>query len=103
MYGYDAINFNGGQFNSFDENYYLEMSKPPTKIESFDNVINHLMTTEDNNATNDYIKSKYMEGININRYLNSSCHNLKEKSTLVPTGDEVYFIWKNGKWIMPNK
>jgi hypothetical protein len=80
MYGYDAINFNGDQFGSFDENYYLEMSKPPTKIESFDNVINHLMTTEDNNATNEYIKSKYMEGININRYLNSSCHHLKEKS-----------------------
>lgn len=28
-------------------------------------------------------------------------NNLKEKSTLVPTGDEVYFIWKNGKWRMP--
>ena len=35
--------------------------------------------------------------------LASTQNNLKEKSTLVPTGDEVYFIWKNGKWRMPNK
>lgn len=32
--------------------------------------------------------------------LASTANNLKEKSTLVPTGDEVYFIWKNGKWRM---
>jgi hypothetical protein len=32
--------------------------------------------------------------------LASITNDLKEKSTLVPTGDEVYFIWKNGKWIM---
>jgi hypothetical protein len=23
------------------------------------------------------------------------------KSTLVPTGNEVFFTWKNGKWVMP--
>lgn len=26
--------------------------------------------------------------------------DLNEKSTLVPTGDELYFKWKNGRWIM---
>lgn len=32
--------------------------------------------------------------------LASITNDLKEKSTLVPTGDEVHFIWKNGKWVM---
>ncbi len=35
--------------------------------------------------------------------LASITNDLNEKSTLVPTGDEVYFIWKNGKWVMPKK
>jgi len=33
--------------------------------------------------------------------LSSTNNDLKMKSTLVPTGNEVYFLWKNGKWIMP--
>jgi hypothetical protein len=35
--------------------------------------------------------------------LTSISNNLKDKSTLVPSGNEVYFIWSNGKWYMPNK
>jgi hypothetical protein len=35
--------------------------------------------------------------------LTSIDNKLKNKSTLVPSGDEVFFVWKNGKWIMPNK
>lgn len=35
--------------------------------------------------------------------LTSISNDLKNKSTLVPSGNEVYFIWYNGKWIMPNK
>jgi hypothetical protein len=35
--------------------------------------------------------------------LTSISNDLKDKSTLVPSGNEVYFIWYNGKWIMPNK
>lgn len=35
--------------------------------------------------------------------LTSINNNLKLKSTLVPSGNEVYFIWYNGKWVMPNK
>ncbi len=33
--------------------------------------------------------------------LSSTSNDLKMKSTLVPTGNEVYFEWKNGKWTMP--
>jgi len=35
--------------------------------------------------------------------LTSISNDLKDKSTLVPSGNEVYFIWYNGKWVMPNK
>lgn len=33
--------------------------------------------------------------------LSSTNGDLKMKSTLVPTGNEVFFSWKNGKWVMP--
>ena len=33
--------------------------------------------------------------------LSSTNSDLRMKSTLVPTGNEVFFSWKNGKWIMP--
>ena len=33
--------------------------------------------------------------------LSSTNSDLKMKSTLVPTGNEVFFSWKNGKWVMP--
>jgi len=33
--------------------------------------------------------------------LSSTNSDLKMKSTLVPTGNEVFFVWKNGKWVMP--
>ena len=33
--------------------------------------------------------------------LSSTNNDLKMKSTLVPTGNEVFFVWKNGKWVMP--
>jgi hypothetical protein len=35
--------------------------------------------------------------------LASITNDLKEKSSLVPTGDELYFIWKQGKCLMPKK
>ena len=35
--------------------------------------------------------------------LTSISNDLKDKSTLVPSGNEVYFIWYNGKWVIPNK
>ena len=39
--------------------------------------------------------------------LASTENNLKLSSTLVPSGNEVFFVWKNGKWTMspakPNK
>lgn len=76
MYGYDSISFDNNQFGGFDENYYLEMSKPP-KVESFDNVINELITTEDNCTINENLKQQYLEGIHINRYLYSSNQQLK--------------------------
>jgi len=33
--------------------------------------------------------------------LTSTDKDLKATSTLVPSGNEVYFEWKNGKWVMP--
>ena len=35
--------------------------------------------------------------------LSSIEKNLNNKSTLVPTGDEVYFVWRYGKWFMPRR
>jgi len=32
--------------------------------------------------------------------LASTENNLKLSSTLVPSGNEVFFVWKNGKWMM---
>lgn len=75
MYGYDSISFDDN-YSSFDENYYLEMSKPP-KVENFDNVVNELIQTEDNCTINNNLKQKYIEEKNINRYLYSSNQQLK--------------------------
>lgn len=60
MYGYDSVNFDN-DFLSFDENYYLEMSKPK-KIESFDNVVNELIQEEDNCTINENLKKKIYGG-----------------------------------------
>lgn len=35
--------------------------------------------------------------------LTSTGNDLNNPSTLVPTGNELFFEWKNGKWIMPKK
>jgi len=88
MYGYDSVNFDN-DFLSFDENYYLEMSKPK-KIESFDNVVNELIQEEDNCTINENLKKKYMEGININRYLYSANQNLKH--ILKKKDEEISYI-----------
>jgi hypothetical protein len=88
MYGYDSVNFDN-DYLSFDENYYLEMSKPK-KIESFDNVVNELIQEEDNCTINEQLKTKYMEGININRYLYSANQNLKH--LLKKKDEEISYI-----------
>jgi hypothetical protein len=88
MYGYDSVNFDN-DYLSFDENYYLEMSKPK-KIESFDNVVNELIQEEDNCTINAQLKTKYMEGININRYLYSANQNLKH--LLKKKDEEISYI-----------
>ena len=97
MYGYDSVSFNDTQFGSFDENYYLEMSKPP-KVENFDNVINDLITTEDNCKINGDLKKQYIEGININRYLYSSNQHLKyiikkKEDTILYMNNQLYLLY----------
>ena len=89
MYGYDSVSFDNTQFGSFDENYYLEMSKPP-KAENFDNVINDLITTEDNCQINNTLKNQYLEGIGINRYLYSSNQHLK--NIIKKKDDEILYM-----------
>jgi hypothetical protein len=100
MYGYDSVSFDNthyGSFNgNFDENYYLEMSKPP-KVENFDNVINDLITTEDNSTINNDLKAKYIEGININRYLYSSNQHLKY---IIKKKDEEILYMNNQLYLL---
>jgi acyl carrier protein len=54
-------------------------------------------------GSNGYIRYEKESGKLILSELTSISNDLKDKSTLVPSGNEVYFIWSNGKWMMPNK
>ena len=54
-------------------------------------------------GSNGYIRYENESGKLILSELTSISNDLKDKSTLVPSGNEVYFIWNNGKWMMPNK
>ena len=52
-------------------------------------------------GSNGYIRyDKELNSIVLSE-LTSIGNNLKDKSTLVPSGNEVYFLWNNGKWVMP--
>lgn len=97
MYGYDSISFDDSNYNQFDENYYLEMSKPP-KVENFENVINDLITTEDISKIDSNLKKQYIEGININRYLYSSNKHLKniikkKEIEIEQMSNQLYFLY----------
>ncbi|MEN9382388.1 MAG: hypothetical protein RI940_1271 [Bacteroidota bacterium] len=52
-------------------------------------------------GSNAYIKYNSESKQIILSELSSTNNDLKMKSTLVPTGNEVFFTWKNGKWVMP--
>ncbi len=54
-------------------------------------------------GSNGYIRYDKEKQSIILSELTSISNDLKDKSTLVPSGNEVYFIWSNGKWFMPNK
>jgi hypothetical protein len=54
-------------------------------------------------GSNGYIRYDKESGKLILSELTSISNDLNDKSTLVPSGNEVYFIWYNGKWVMPNK
>ena len=54
-------------------------------------------------GSNAYVKFEKNYNAIILSELSSIENNLNKKSTLVPSGDEVYFVWKNGKWVMPKK
>jgi len=51
-------------------------------------------------GSNAYIKYNSESKQIILSELSSTNSDLKMKSTLVPTGNEVFFVWKNGKWVM---
>jgi len=75
-YGYDLISCNDN-YGNFDENYYMEMSKPPMKTESFDNVINTLMTGDDEEKQQ-LLQKQCIQSKNINNYLNMQNNYLKQ-------------------------
>ena len=52
------------------------------------------------NGSNAFIRYEKEAKAIVLSELASITNDLKEKSTLVPTGDEVYFVWRNGKWVM---
>lgn len=54
-------------------------------------------------GSNAYIKYDKETRFILLSELSSTSNDLKMKSTLVPTGNEIYFEWRNGKWIMPSK
>ena len=70
------ISFDGGEYGNFDENYYLEMSRPPMKTESFDNTIDSLMALEDGEKQQ-VLQKRYSESMQMNNYLTSKNNHLK--------------------------
>ncbi len=54
-------------------------------------------------GSNAYIRHEKENNAILLSELSSTSNDLNAKSTLVPSGNEVYFVWKNGKWNMPNK
>lgn len=74
-FGYDMISYDDN-YGSFDENYYMEMSRQPVKKESFDNVISDLMSISDNEKQR-MIQRQCIESVRMNEYLNAQNQNLK--------------------------
>jgi hypothetical protein len=80
----------------FGGNYFVypkDETYPDAPIERF--VYNY------KKGSNAYIKYNSESKQIILSELSSTNNDLKMKSTLVPTGNEVFFVWKNGKWVMP--
>lgn len=53
-------------------------------------------------GSNAYIRYDKETGKLLLSELSSISNNLKDKTTLVPSGNELYFIWREGKWKMPH-
>lgn len=95
-FGYDMISYDDN-YGSFDENYYMEMSKRPMKTESFDNVINNLMTMDDN-AKQQLIQRQYSESIRMNEYLNAKNQNMqrviaKKNNDINAMNNQLYLLY----------
>ena len=95
-FGYDMISYDDN-YGSFDENYYMEMSKPPMKTESFDNVIDNLMSMEDSEKQ-EMIKNQYIESIKMNNYLNAKNNNLrniiaKKNNDISIMNNQLYLLY----------
>lgn len=51
-------------------------------------------------GSNAYIRTENNNALLVLSELSSIENNLKIKNTLVPNGDDLYFEWINGKWVM---
>ena len=95
-FGYDMISYDDN-YGSFDENYYMEMSKPPMKTESFDNVIDNLMSMEDSEKQK-ILQQRYGDSIRMNNYLNASNNHLKKIITkknneMLTMNNQLYLLY----------
>lgn len=95
-FGYDMISYDDN-YGSFDENYYMEMSRQPMKTESFDNVINDLMTIDDG-AKQKLIQRQYSESIRMNEYLNAKNQSMqrviaKKNNEIQTMNNQLYLLY----------
>lgn len=95
-FGYDMISYDDN-YGSFDENYYMEMSRQPMKTESFDNVINDLMTTDDG-AKQQMIQRQYLESVRMNEYLNARNQHMqrviaKKNNEIQTMNNQLYLLY----------
>lgn len=95
-FGYDMISYDDN-YGSFDENYYMEMSRQPMKTESFDNVINDLMTIDDS-AKQKLIQRQYSESIRMNEYLNAKNQSMqrviaKKNNEIQTMNNQLYLLY----------
>ena len=91
------VSFDGGEYGNFDENYYLEMSRPPMKTESFDNTIDSLMALEDSEKQQ-VLQQRYTESMQMNHYLNSKNNHLKnailkKNEELISMNNQLYLLY----------
>lgn len=96
------ISFDGGDYGNydgnFDENYYLELSKPPIKSSSFANVVDDLLASEEHSQNNSLLKSQFIESAQLNNHLQSRCNHYryiikKNNDELNTLNNQLYILY----------